>query len=131
MRLLIIIAASLVFFAACATDDAAKDGFVSHHVDVMSKSDAVAQSPEGKYLEESRRGHVKGEPVTSTSFAIRLAELVLRERGLDPSERSVLVSFCDDNYSVTYERPLDSALARDWVVCIEATTSRIMHVKTD
>lgn len=125
------IAAIAFVFPACATDDAAKDGFVSHHVDVMKKTDEVAQSPDGKYLEKNRRGNIKGEPVTSTSFAIRLAELALRERGLDPSERSVTVSFCDDNYSVTYERPMDSALARDWVVCIEATTSCILQVKTD
>ncbi len=130
MRYLLIAVFAFVF-VACATDNAAQDGFVSHHVDVMSKSDAVAQSPDGKNLEENRRGNTKGEPVTSTSFAIRLAELALRERGLDPAERSVAVSFGEDNYSVTYERPMDSVTARDWVVSIEATTSRILQVKTD
>ena len=113
--------------AACATVD---DGFTSHHVDVMSKSDAVAESPEGKNLDDKNRGGFVGEPVTSTSFAIRLAELALKERGLDPSERSVAVSFCEDNYTVTYERPVDQALERDWVVCIEASSSRILSVKT-
>jgi hypothetical protein len=52
----------------------------------------------------------RGEPIYSTSVAIRVAELLLRERGLSYEDRSVMVSFCEGVYTVTLReaaRPTD------------------------
>ncbi len=87
-------------------------------VDVQKKSQAEANGFMGK-----------PSPVYSTSFAIHLAELALKERGImDCSRRSVAVSYCDGVYSVTFEKPEDVVLAKDYIVEINADTSRIMNV---
>ncbi|RLB57708.1 MAG: hypothetical protein DRI34_06970, partial [Deltaproteobacteria bacterium] len=53
--------------------------------DVVEKS-VVARAGKSKY---------DGEPVTSSSIAIYLAELALREKGVEGGDRNVMVSFCD------------------------------------
>ena len=89
-------------------------------VDVQKKSQAEAGGFMGK-----------PSPVYSTSFAIRLAELALKERGvMDCEKRSVAISFCDGVYSVTFERPDDVVFAKDYVVEISADTSRIIRIDT-
>lgn len=89
-------------------------------VEVVKKSQAVSAQHTGK-----------PEPVYSTSFAIRLAELALREQGVtDCQRRNVAVSYCDGIYTVTFERPPDKVVAKDYAVGIEAETSRIVRVDT-
>ena len=69
------------------------------------------------------------EPVYSTSVAIRLAELTLKQMGIDSKERTVLVSFCDGLYTVTFQRPPEMVMAKDFVIDIDADTSRIIRVQ--
>ncbi len=89
-------------------------------VDVQTKTQSEARGLLGKPT-----------PVYSTSFAIRLAELALKERGVvDCDKRSVAISFCDGVYSVTFEKPEDSVFSKDYVVDINADTSRIIRVDT-
>jgi hypothetical protein len=72
----------------------------------------------------------KGEPIYSTSVAIRMAELILRERGLFYEDRSVLVSFCEGIYTVVFERPSGETMSCDYKVEIDANTSKILKVVT-
>lgn len=72
----------------------------------------------------------RGEPIYSTSVAIRMAELILKERGLSFDDRSVLVSFCEGIYTVTFERPSDQPASCDYRVEIDAETSKILKVVT-
>lgn len=88
--------------------------------DVVEKS-VVARAGKSKY---------DGEPVTSSSIAIYLAELALREKGVEGGDRNVMVSFCDGIYTVTFERPPEKVLDHDYVVSIDAATSRVVEVVT-
>ena len=72
----------------------------------------------------------KGEPIYSTSVAIRMAELLLRERGLSYEDRSVMVSFCEGVYTVTFEKPPDEPMSCDYQVEIDADTSKVLKVTT-
>jgi ribosome biogenesis SPOUT family RNA methylase Rps3 len=72
----------------------------------------------------------RGEPIYSTSVAIRMAELILKERGLSFEERSVMVSFCEGVYTVTFEKPADQTTSCDYQVEIDADTSKILKVVT-
>ena len=72
----------------------------------------------------------KGEPIYSTSVAIRLAELALKREGVDFSDRGVLVSFCEGVYTVTFEKPGNDISAIDFVVNIDADTSKVIKVVT-
>ena len=72
----------------------------------------------------------KGEPIYSTSVAIRMAELLLRERGLSCESRSVMVSFCEGVYTVTFEKPPDEPMNCDYRVEIDANTSKVLKVVT-
>lgn len=72
----------------------------------------------------------RGEPIYSTSVAIRMAELILKERGLSFDDRSVLVSFCEGVYTVTFERPSDQPASCDYRVEIDAGNSKILKVVT-
>lgn len=71
-----------------------------------------------------------GEPIYSTSVAIRMAELILKERGLSFDDRSVLVSFCEGVYTVTFEKPSDQPAGCDYRVEINAENSKILKVVT-
>ncbi len=104
-------------WAGCSSDD---PNVKRVEVEVVKKSEAVAVNHTGK-----------PEPVYSTSFAIRLAELALKEQGVtDCGTRNVAVSFCDGIYTVTFERPSDRVMAKDYAVDIESDTSRIVRVDT-
>ena len=70
----------------------------------------------------------EGEPVTSSSIAIYIAEQALEARGLDFSGRNVSVSFCDGVYTITFEKPPEKVLAKDYVVNIDASTGRVVEV---
>jgi hypothetical protein len=72
----------------------------------------------------------KGEPIYSTSVAIRMAELIMKERGLSYQDRSVMVSFCEGVYTVTFEKPSDETTSCDYKVEIDADTSKILKVVT-
>jgi hypothetical protein len=72
----------------------------------------------------------RGVPIYSTSVAIRMAELILKERGLSFDDRSVLVSFCEGIYTVTFEKPSDQPIGCDYKVEIDADTSKILKVVT-
>jgi len=114
---LLLICCLLPWLPGCAADD---PSVVKVEVEVQKKSEAVVA-----------RGSSKPEPVYSTSFAIRLAELTLKERGVkDCMRRNVAVSYCDGIYTVTFERPTDKVQAKDYLVDIEAETSRIVRVDT-
>ena len=115
-RLLPILAiACSLAWAACASDD---PNIKRVEVEVQSKTESLVPSFTGK-----------PEPVYSTSFAMRLADLALREKGMrDHERRNVAVSFCDGIYTVTYERPQNMVTAKDYVVAIDAGTSRILKV---
>lgn len=111
-----------VFVFCCSLVSCAgnKESIKRVEVDVQKKSQAEASGFMGK-----------PSPVYSTSFAIRLAELALKDRGItDCEKRSVAISFCDGVYSVTFERPEDVVFAKDYVVQISADTSRILSVDT-
>ncbi len=101
--------------AACAGDE----GRVKRvEVEVLTKSQAASRGAGGR-----------PEPVYSTSFAIRLAELALKEAGaMDCHRRDVAVSYCDGVYTVTFERPPAKVMVKDYRVAIEADTSRILQV---
>jgi hypothetical protein len=101
--------------AGCAGDE----GRVKRvEVEVLTKSQAASRGAGGK-----------PEPVYSTSFAIRLAELALKEAGaMDCHRRDVTVSYCDGIYTVTFERPPAKVMAKDYRVAIEADTSRILQL---
>lgn len=103
--------------AGCSADD---PNVKRVEVEVVKKSEAVAHQA---------RPSSKPEPVYSTSFAIRLAELALRESGIrDCERRNVAVSYCDGVYTVTFERPESVVGAQDYRVHIEAETSRIVKL---
>lgn len=72
----------------------------------------------------------RGEPIYSTSVTIRMAELLLRERGLSYEDRSVMVSFCEGVYTVIFEKPPDETISCDYKVEIDADTSKILKVVT-
>ena len=90
------------------------------------KSGAQVQSIETEVVKSKD----KGEPIYSTSVAIRMAELIMKERGLSFEDRSVLVSFCEGVYTVTFERPSDQPASCDYRVEIDADTSKILKVVT-
>jgi hypothetical protein len=105
-------------WAACASDVPNVKGVKRVEVEVQSKTESLVSSFTGK-----------SESVYAASFAIRLADLALREKGLrDYARRNVVVSYCDGIYTVTYERPEDKMTAKDYVVDIDAGTSRILKV---
>lgn len=104
-------------WAGCSSDD---PNVRRVEVEVVKKSQSEVTKHTGK-----------PEPVYSTSFAIRLAELALREQGVtDCQRRNVAVSYCDGIYTVTFERPEDRVMAKDYAVDIESDTSRIVRVDT-
>jgi hypothetical protein len=90
------------------------------------RSDVEIKSVETEVVESNSRG----EPIYSTSVAIRMAELLLKERGLSFEDRSVMVSFCEGVYTVTFERPADQPTNCDYRVEIDADTSKILKVVT-
>ena len=90
------------------------------------RSDVEVKSVETEVV-KSKDG---GEPIYSTSVAIRMAELILKERGLSFEDRSVMVSFCEGVYTVTFERPTDQPTSCDYRVEIDADTSKILKVVT-
>jgi hypothetical protein len=90
------------------------------------KPDVEVHSVETEVVKSQDRG----EPIYSTSVAIRMAELILKERGLSFDDRSVLVSFCEGIYTVTFERPSDQPASSDYRVEIDAETSKILKVVT-
>lgn len=90
------------------------------------KPDAPVQRVETEVV----KSRDKGEPIYSTSVAIRMAELIMKERGLSFDDRSVLVSFCEGIYTVTFERPPDQPASCDYQVKIDAETSKILKVVT-
>lgn len=90
------------------------------------KSDVEVKSVETEVVKSRDRG----EPIYSTSVAIRMAELILKERGLSFEDRSVMVSFCEGVYTVTFERPTDQPTSFDYRVEIDADTSKILKVVT-
>lgn len=90
--------------------------------DLIREESQVAEA--GKHLKE-------GEPVESTSMAIFLAELALKEKGVDFGDRNVTVSFCDGVYTVVFEKKPEQVTACDYLVQIEAASSRIVKVVTD
>ena len=105
-------------WVGCAGDDPNVKGIKRVEVEVQSKTESLIPSFTGK-----------SEPVYSTSFAMRLADLALREKGKrDHERRNVAVSYCDGIYTVTYERPENKVTAKDYVVDIDAGTSRILKV---
>jgi hypothetical protein len=93
---------------------------------VAEKSDTEVQRIETEVVKSQDRG----EPIYSTSVAIRMAELILKERGLSFDDRSVLVSFCEGVYTVTFERPSGQPASCDYRVEIDAENSRILKVVT-
>ncbi|MFN2164901.1 MAG: hypothetical protein ACK2U9_01415 [Anaerolineae bacterium] len=100
---------------ACASDDPQVKRV---EVEVQTKGESLAAG-----------SGLAPEPVRSTSLAIRMAELALREKGVeDADRRTVAVSYCDGIYTVTFERPEDQVKARDYVVEIDAATSHIVKV---
>jgi adenine C2-methylase RlmN of 23S rRNA A2503 and tRNA A37 len=98
------------FFVGCATND--DMGVVTP--EIQSKVAATST----------------GEPIYSTSMAMRLAELALREEGVSYSERNMMVSFCDNVYTVTFEKKPDDIKGCDFTVDIDANTSKILKVVT-
>jgi hypothetical protein len=105
--------------AGCAGDD---PNVKRVEVEVVKKSAAVVQAS---------RSSSRPEPVYSTSFAIRLAELALKESGVQDCERrNVAVSYLEGIYTVVFERPESHINTADYRVCIEAETSRIVLVDT-
>lgn len=90
------------------------------------RSDVEVKSVETEVVKSKNRG----EPIYSTSVAIRMAELILKERGLSFEDRSVMVSFCEGVYTVTFERPVDQPTSCDYRIEIDADTSKILKVVT-
>jgi hypothetical protein len=72
----------------------------------------------------------KPEPIYSTTLVIQLAELALKDRGVNIADRSVAVSFIDGVYTVTFAAPSDDATAVDYKVEVSAGTSKILKVQT-
>ena len=114
-KTLLLISCLGLCWGACSADDS---NIIRVEVEVQKKSESVVARHTGK-----------PEPVYSTSFAIRLAELALKEQGVqDCQRRNVAVSYCDGFYTVTFERPPNKVQAKDYAVDIEAETSRIVKV---
>jgi hypothetical protein len=91
----------------------------SVEVAVQKKTTAVTSRP-----------GAKPEPVYSTSFAVRLAELALVEHGIQRRGRQAQVSFMDGIYSILFVRPHSRPMDRDIEVEIDARNSRILNVTT-
>jgi ribosome biogenesis SPOUT family RNA methylase Rps3 len=118
----------LVLAAVCAAGSAALLG-----VPLGTGCSSPRENPdvEVKSVEtEVVKSRDRGEPIYSTSVAIRMAELILKERGLSFDDRSVLVSFCEGIYTVTFEKPSDQPASCDYKVEIDADTSKILKVVT-
>ncbi len=71
-----------------------------------------------------------GDPVYSTSFAIELARLTLREAGVECEERGVQVTYFEGVYTVCFPRPEGDRHAADYTVDIRETDSRVLKIVT-
>lgn len=71
-----------------------------------------------------------GEPIYSTSIAIYLAELALRDKGVSYENRNMSVSFCDNVYTVVFEKDPSDVKGCDYTIKINANNSKIMSVVT-
>ncbi|RME21188.1 MAG: hypothetical protein D6806_15115 [Deltaproteobacteria bacterium] len=105
-----VVVAVLFPLAACSSAPVKED---------VEEKTVVAGATTNKY---------EGEPVTSSSIAIYIAEQALEARGIDYSDRNVSVSFCDGVYTITFEKPPELVLAKDYLVNIDATTGRVIEV---
>jgi hypothetical protein len=73
---------------------------------------------------------VSGEPIYSTSIAIYLAELALRDKGVTYENRNMSVSFCDNVYTVVFEKDSADVQGCDYTIKINANNSKIISVVT-
>ena len=96
---------------------------------ILGLSGCATQGDAAKHKPDSVLSNSQTEPVYSTSVAIRLAELTLKQMGIDSKERAVAVSYCDGMYTVTFRRPPEMVMAKDFVIDIDADTSRIIRVE--
>jgi len=71
-----------------------------------------------------------GDPVYSTSYAIELAKLALKESGVECEARGVQVTYFEGVYTVCFPRPDDQMSAADYKVDINETDSRILKIVT-
>jgi len=71
-----------------------------------------------------------GEPIYSTSIAIYLAELALRDKGMTYENRNMSVSFCDNIYTVVFEKDPGDVRGCDYTIMINANNSKILSVIT-
>jgi hypothetical protein len=104
------------WIASCAATNA--EGTTSVEMDVENTNVPLTMRME------------KPQPIYSTSLAINMAELAVRNAGKKVEDRNVKVSFCDGVYSVVFEKHSKDMMDCDYLVDIDAGTSRVLKIVT-
>lgn len=112
-----------VFLLACA-------GPSGELIGVDTQDPEVTSPAVEKFTVALSESDNKGEPVYTTSLAIAMAERALNGKGVAFKDRSLALSYCDEIYTITFERPEDEREGADYVVEIDARTSKILKVTT-